>query len=378
MEANILSVLQTCDGPLTAKEIAQKIGCTKKDVNQVIYKMNGVVKKPDTQPPKWLLAKGTEKRSTKEDSDTEKDSTELPITPKGSGVGSEADPKGASPNGATPVGLSDQRSSTSVSSSDSSSGSPPGSPTDAELKEKITHILVGSSSPLSAPDISRKLQHPPKHTAVVKKILHEMERKGDVKNTSAAGQKPLWIMGQMAAVNGQAKLDNKGLYTFENSANGVLQFSPVYAQGLVDHAMKRTPDRPEVGLLQQPRPPMLECVNETPSLPSDVKPDKSKTAVQGGSDKETPFQGRAASNKSRIKLAAKFESEVVKCEQRVLELLQSCPHQWYTCNDVKEELGLETRDIALSGLRALVNKCLVLEQEPKETGGTRKFKLKSP
>ena len=381
MEAKILGVLRASEEPLTAKDIARKLSCTKKEVNQIIYdlKSKGVEQKAGKQPPQWFLAKGTAAPPTKEENDVEKDSIDFPGARKEGDGGSELNPKGASPQGATPVRLSDQASSNCASSPDSSSGSPSGGPSDAEIKEQITRMLRASSSPLSAPDIFKKLQPQPKSAATVKKFLGEMERKGHVENISPPGQKPLWKMKQVEVDNGQARLDDKELYTLDRSENGDITFKPVRRGDLMENALTPAPNCREKDP-SKPHRPMLECVDEVAALPLDVKAEAKETAKEAGSDKKSPPQGQAASRKPRINLAPNFGSsaDIDKYEPQVFKLLQSQPSQSFTCDDIRKQLCLATRDIVLTCLRSLVKKNLVLERKPSGVTGSSQFQYKSP
>ena len=82
--------------------------------------------------------------------------------------------------------------------------------------------------------------------------------------------------------------------------------------------------------------------------------------------------------KGRIKLAAKFDNPGFDaCEEKVLNMLKSSPFTMYTCDDVKEELGLESRDIALICLRKLVKNGLAREEKSSESGKPSTFGFQS-
>lgn len=375
MEAKILSVLKAADRPLTAVEISKKIECSKKEVNQVIYKIDGVSKKPGTQPPQWLLKdKGKVLRS--DNDDVERDSTDVPGSRSESRPGAEVHQKEVASLGASPCGLhtpSRSKSDAATSSTITSADTPNGGLSDSELCEEIMRILQ-VSSPQSAPQISKKIPNQLVNTSTVKRRLYEMERKGDVENTSAVEQKPLWKLKKEPSGIRQAKLDNQPLYKGEFWDNGVVKFIPVDSKKLIDSATKRDPKLKDEACL-----PTLDCADGNGTRLPDRSTDRDEVAVQEVSGMEPAVHSLPSSKKkSRIKLAPNFGGSVCDgdCEERVLKLLRAHPGDLFSCSDVREQLRMETRDKALVCLLYLVERGLVCEEERSESSDPRKFQIK--
>ena len=160
----ILSFLTSdVDEPKTAKEISDGLkklnkDLTKKQVNQVLYKLEkmGVVEMSgNSQPPKWTLCK--------------EGSSSLASPPKAkvAKMSSDSVSDGASPD----------RSSPSAAISDESA-----------LTQKIEKILE-QSGPLTAPEVSKKLNDLSIEMKSIKKILYKIGN-----NIALEGQKPLWTL----------------------------------------------------------------------------------------------------------------------------------------------------------------------------------------
>ena len=204
MEQKIKDVLSSSRYPLTAPEIAKVIGCPKKEINQVIYYIDGVEKVPDTQPPKWRLKEDSSGATKRDDTSMEQDST------ISSTVTTSASPS-VKKVGATSMSPCISKSDPLTNDSKQCN--------DDELCSLILDVLKKQSTPLTAPEISRQLSGKISCiTADCKRVLHGLLKEGRVENRSPAGTKPLWILkGSSSGDLDLATIDGKTLFTFEET-----------------------------------------------------------------------------------------------------------------------------------------------------------------
>ena len=140
--------------PMTALDISKGIKKTKKEVNQIIYKMSDVKKTEDT-PPKWM-------------------------------------PRGELPTvSASAMSLKVSTTkidfATGMSLDVASASSPSVSVSDELLKQKIRAVLnENGTTPLTAPQVARKLNNSSIKVADVKRLLYDMAT-----NVAPNGQKPM-------------------------------------------------------------------------------------------------------------------------------------------------------------------------------------------
>ena len=209
MEQKINDVLSSSPCPLTASEIAKVLVCTKKEINQVIYYINGVEKVPDTQPPKWRLKEDSSGTTKKDDTSLEPDST-------------------VSSTVTTSTSLSIKKVGATSMSPDISKSDPLTKDSkqcnDDELRSLILDVLKKQSTPLTAPEISRQLSGKIICiTADCKRVLHGLQKEGRVENRSPAGTKPLWILkGSSCGATALSDSDlatykGKPLFTYEET-----------------------------------------------------------------------------------------------------------------------------------------------------------------
>ena len=179
------------NGPLTAGDIAKKIGKDKKDINRVVYKMVEVESiKAAKGPPLWKLKSTTSDSAT--DSTPSSTSTVDPTPPSTTPVSSA---------GATPIKEK--------------------SKTDHELKERINQLLT--TDPQSAPDIHRKLNDTSVAMSDVKSILYNS---GIAENTAPAGQKPLYVKKGFKKPT-KLQHDGRPIYTKKETNDGIISFVPL-------------------------------------------------------------------------------------------------------------------------------------------------------
>ena len=206
MEQKIKDVLSSSPYPLTAPEIGKIIGNTKKEVNQVIFKISGVEQVPDTQPPKWKLKEDSSGATKKDDTSLEQDST----------VSSTVTTSTSSIKKVGGTSMSTDISKSNPLTNDSKQCN------DDELRPLILDVLKKQSTPLTAPEIFRQLSGKIICiTADCKRVLHELQKEGRVENRSPAGTKPFWILkGSSSGATALSDSDlatygGKPLFTFE-------------------------------------------------------------------------------------------------------------------------------------------------------------------
>ena len=207
MEQKIKDVLSSSPYPLTAPEIGKKIGNTKKEVNQVIFKISGVEQVPDTQPPKWRLKEDSSGATKKDDTSLEQDSTVSSTVTTSTSLSIKK-------VGATSMSPGISKSNPLINDSKQCN--------DDELRSLILDVLKKQSTPLTAPEIFRQLSGKIICiTADCKRVLHELQKEGRVENRSPAGTKPFWILkGSSSGATALSDSDlatygGKPLFTFE-------------------------------------------------------------------------------------------------------------------------------------------------------------------
>ena len=158
MEDQIRSFLKDAGRPVTAQDISKETKKTKREVNQVIYKMNDVKKTEDT-PPKWMLR-----------------GAELPTV---SASATSLD-----------VATTKIDFATGMSFDAALSNSPSVPFFDELLKQRIRAVLNESgTTPLTAPQLARKLNDSSIKMVDVKRLLYDIAT-----NVAPNGQKPMWIL----------------------------------------------------------------------------------------------------------------------------------------------------------------------------------------
>ena len=165
MEEQIRSILKDAGRPMTALDISKGTKKTKKEVNQVIYKMSDVEKTEDT-PPKWMLR------------------GELPTVSAS----------------ATFLEVSTKKIdfTTGMSFDVPLASSPSVSVSDELVNQKIRAVLNESgTTPLTAPQITRKLNDSSIKVSDVKRLLYHIAT-----NIAPNGQKPMWILSENTATGG--------------------------------------------------------------------------------------------------------------------------------------------------------------------------------
>ena len=320
MEAKIIQVLRENATPMTAPAIAKKIGCTKKEVNQVVYKMKEVeIANPGEKPAWRLVAVASASESTADSA-----------RQRSPGVaGAEA----------------------TASSSDQ--GSPRATPSvssmkmnDSELEKEIPSVL-SSNQTLSAPDIARKLHQP---TDAVKRVLYNLEIKGIVQNLSPRRSKPLWSLRSSSDNRQPAQFEEQPLFT-KREVDGKLIFTPVTEDDIAKASAVSAGS-------EHPPPPPLPTL--TPDGTSNTTSQDTATISSPSPVPTLSSRGvNLATNFSR--LAAKFELSQQE-KEKVKELLQNNPGS-HTCEEVKEGIGAETRDLVMAYLDDLVEEGRVKKHE---------------
>lgn len=318
----IIQVLRENSAPMKAAAIAEKIGCTKKEVNRMIYKMKEAeqIAIPGEKAPAWRLVSATASAS---------ESTADSARQRSPGVaGAEATASG-----------SDQGSPQTTPAVSSTKMS------DSELEKEIPSVL-SSSQPLSAPDVARKLHQP---TDAVKRVLYDLERKGIVQNLSPPRSKPLWRLRSGSDHKPPAQFQEQPLYT-KQEVDGDIIFTKVTDDD-INKASAVSPG------MEHPPPPQPTL---TPESTSNTTPQDTATI---SSPSPTPIPSfrevSLATNLSR--LAAKFELSQQE-KEKVKELLQNNPGS-HTCEEVKVGIGAETRDLVMAYLDDLVEEGRVKKHE---------------
>ena len=331
MEAKIIQVLRENAAPMKAPAIAEKIGCSKKEVNRVVYKMKEAeIANPGEKVPTWRLVSAAASAS---------ESTADSACQRSSGVaGAEATASG-----------SDQGSPQTVSSIKTS---------DSELEKEIPPVL-SSSQPLSAPDVARKLHQP---TDAVKRVLYDLERKGIVQNLSPPRSKPLWRLRSDSDHRPPAQFQEQPLFT-KQEVDGNIIFTKVTDDDITKASAI------SAGSEQPPPPPLPTLTSESTS--NTTSQDQDTATISSPSPAPTPSSRGVSLAANFSRMAAKFELSPQE-KEKVKELLQNNPGS-HTCEEVKEGIGAETRDLVMAYLDDLVDK----EQVKKhETGGFSTYEWK--
>ena len=412
MEQKIKDVLSSSHCPLTAPEIAKEIGCAKKEINQVIYYINGVEKVPDTQPPKWRLKEDLSGATKRDDTSLEQDST----------VSSTVTQTGASPS-VKKVGATSM--SPGISNSDPLTNDLKQC-NDDELRSLILDVLKNKSTPLTAPEISRQLSG--KITCITadcKRVLHGLQKEGRVENRSPAGTKPFWILkGSSSGATALSDSDlatygGKPLFTFEkiegehrykeltkseisrtsserkrekissDTNSDQVQSNIDQIDTSSDHIQSNTDTSNDQVDINSDR--VGSSIDDTDPTEHDNKPSmesrdevvtmisrSSKTVTQsnittltcmtGDTDPSVDLSQNSPQTsdrkphskpcKRKPQLAAKFTvsstNEHSSLRERILELLLKNKEQEFTAKQVSRELGLDTRDDVLYELKTLL------------------------
>ena len=341
MEERITTALRQSSNPLTANEIAKVIGRTKKEVNQTIHRMNGVEKLEEaTERPKWRLTERDELKSS-----------------KSSTKGQESSPN------------SGKASVESTRTPERSTAR------DENIKEVLVRFLGAQSSPVSAPDISRRIdKNVSCDTANIKRVLYEMEREGTVMNHSLKGDKPMWTLKDSLQGNkDHVTMCKKLLYTFDEESDGTMKFKPVTQSELEAGSLQTTTGQTDEAII--PEPDSGQAVNSPPH-------ETQTTSESGPQDLGLPFpstsepstSSQPCKKKNSMPIAANFsnlslQDNVISDEkvlrQKVVQFLESNPDQEFLLRDITERIGFPTRDKVLCCLESLVEQNLVEKLENK-------------
>ena len=281
------------NGPLTAVDIAKKIGKDKKDINRVVYKMVEVESiKAAKGPPLWKLKSTTSDSAT--DSTPSSTSTVDPTPPSATPVSSA---------GATPIKES--------------------SKTDHDLKERINQLLT--TDPQSAPDILRKLNDASVAMSDVKNILYNF---GIAENTAPAGQKPLYVK---KGFKKPTKLQHDGgpVYTKKETNDGTISFVP-----LTDTDIKSSSTGGKGGKEE-------EEVKSKLDVSSQKSPD-SAPSPSNGSSCHPPTDGISSLSLDDNNL-----------KDAVLKHMKDNKEKCFKAGDLMETLGQTTRDGIMYCLKEL-------------------------
>lgn len=196
----IIQYLSSKASPAKAIDISKAIKFEKQDVNKNLYALQNEKRVVKVDGNKWQIAS--------QDQDVERDSVVVPKTR------------------ATPA-----RSAHAPPMAATSSDSPPTTSTNAsQLVDKILKQLSDHGGPISAPELARKLGTTDNKS--VKRELYGLEKKGEVKNISPPGTKPLWTLVTNGAVrsgsshrvvhgSSPAKMGGKEVYTKKETDKGI-------------------------------------------------------------------------------------------------------------------------------------------------------------
>ena len=188
VEKQIRSFLKDAGRPVTGQDISKGINKTKKEVNQILYKMSDVKKNEDT-PPKWMLR------------------GELPTV---SASATSLD-----------VATTKIDFATGMSFDAALSNSP--SVSDELLEQKIRAVLNESgTTPLTVPQLARKLNDSSIKVVDVKRLIYDIAT-----NVAPKGQKPMWILpenntGGVAIPNRPIQLSGKPLFVKEENDDQII------------------------------------------------------------------------------------------------------------------------------------------------------------
>ena len=411
MEQKIKDVLSSSHCPLTAPEIAKVIGCAKKEINQVIYYINGVEKVPDTQPPKWTLKEDSSGATKRDDTSVEQDST----------VSSTVTQTSASPSvkkvGATSMSPGISKFDPLTNNSKQCN--------DDELRSLILDVLKKQSTPLTAPEISRQLSGKISCiTADCKRVLHGLQKDGRVENKSPAGTKPLWILkgsssGATALSDSDlATYNGKPLFTFEETESehrykkvtkseisrasseqkiitdqidtnsDQVQSNIDQIDTSSDHIQSNTDTSNDISsdqvgssiddtehdntLSKESRDEVVTMISQSSetvtqsniTIPMTGNMDPSVDLSQN-SPQTSDRKPHSKPCKRKPQLAAKFTfsstNENSSLRERILELFRNNKEQEFTAKLVSRALGLDTRDGVLYELETLVETDIIVK-----------------
>ena len=312
MEEQIRSFLRDAGKPMTAQDISKGIKRTKKEVNQVIYKMNDV-EKTEATPPKWMLRGGS--------------STVTVSTPPLELPPSRIDPTtGMSPDGASP-------STPSAS--------------DELLKQKIRVVLNESgTTPLTAPQLAKKLNDSSIKVVDVKRLLYDIAT-----NIAPKGQKPMWILpenntGGVAIPNRPIQLSGKPLFVKEENDDQII-FTKVkdsdIAVPTIDAAKEDETEKDGIGN------PSEECSSDSKPQNEDVSDEvKSKPKLKPGVQLATNFNGLQINNID----SSPLDEEALKT--KVQQFLSDHPEDSFLAKDIATQVEAPARHKVMVCLDQLV------------------------
>ena len=326
LEEKIIDVLRASGQPMKAADIAKSLGRTKKEINQVIYNINAVVRS-EKNPPLWKLA----------------ESASTPTRDKAESV---SEPQSQTQEQSTLPPAKHVATSLAKNA------------TDEHLRHEILAILT---EPLHAPDVARKL---PRELAVenkdVKRVLYDLEKEGLVENRAAPKCKPLWALTtggkcsarpQTTADSQQARFRGQPLYTKLETENEII-FREI-KQGEIEDA--------SLGVLMEP-----------PSVPSSqiqTKHTAETHSMAGGVEEEEDVKQKppATVSSSSDDLDQGFAGLAISLSKKEMELvrkfLQEHRDEQFTSRQVAEEIGAESRDLVMAYLEELAGGGKVYKRE---------------
>ena len=317
MEEQIRSFLRDAGNPMTAQDISKGIKKTKKEVNQIIYKMSDVEKTDDT-PPKWMLRGGSSSTVTV---------SSLPLE----------------------VSTSKIDSTTGMSLDVASPSTPSASTSDEPLKQKIRAILNESgTTPTTAAQLARKLNDSSIKMADVKRLLYDMAT-----NVAPNGQKPMWILPEYNTTNGVAATPNlpvqlagKPLFVKEEKDDKII-FTKVKDSDLVVPAVvtDKEDETEKEGIGNDSK----QCSSDTKPLNEDVS-DEVKTKPNSKSGEQLA----ADINALQINDVESSSQEEKVLKTKVLQFLSNHPEDSFLAKHIAKEVGALARHVVMVCLDKLV------------------------
>ena len=313
MDEQIRSFLRDAGKPTTAQDISKGIKKTKKEVNQIIYKMSDVEKIED-KPPKWMLRGGASSTVTVS-------TPPLEVSP------SVIDPTtGMSPDGA---------SSTTSSASDEL------------LKQKIRAVLNESgTTPLTAPQLARKLNDSLIKMVDVKRLLYDIAT-----NVASKGQKPMWILPEnntsgVATLDLPVQLAGKPLFVKEENDDQII-FTKVkdsdIAVPTIGTAKEDETEKDGIGN------PSDQCSNDSKLQNEDVSDEvKSKPKLKPGVQLAANFNGLQINNID----SSPLDEEALKT--KVQQFLSDHSEDSFLAKDIATGVGAPARHKVMVCLDQLV------------------------
>lgn len=308
MEEQIRSFLRDAGHPMTAQDISKGIKKTKKEVNQIIYKMSDVEKIDDT-PPKWMLKGGASSTVTES-------SPSLEVSP------SKID------------------STTGMSLDVASPSIPSASISDEPLKQKIRAVLNESgTTPLTAPQIARKLNDSSIKLADIKRLLYGMAT-----NVAPNGQKPMWILpeynttdGVAAAPNRPVQLAGKPLFVKEETDDKII-FTKVKDNDIRQTIKEDETEKDGIG-------------NDSKHCSSDTKPQIEDVSDEVKSKPNSKPGEHLAADINELQIDDIDSSSL---EEKVLQFLSNHPEDSFLAKRIAEKVGAPARHLVMVCLDRLI------------------------